>query len=189
MGWIKKLNGVSEAQVGDARDDDNSTKADSIKINYTCIMNPRVRKAAPIILVFALAALVFIIRQCKDERGTKESATRKTTTSANRDQGFDRRISYIEYSNHAKCRMGCRKISQSEVEEIMQAGKINYNKSDLKNARCPRYAVEGVTADNQKVRIVFAQCNEKTQVVTVIDLDTEWSCNCPGDDKKFDNKN
>ena len=152
-------------------------------------MNPQVRKAAPIILVFALAALVFIIRKCKDEPDTKGSTTRKSTTSTNRDQGFDRRISYIEYSNHAKCRMGCRKISQAEVEEIMEAGKINYNKSDLNNARCPRYAVEGVTTDNQKVRIVFAQCNEKTQVVTVIDLDTEWSCNCPGDDKKFDNKN
>ena len=152
-------------------------------------MNPDARKAAPIILVFALVALVFIIRQCKDGPDTKVSTTRKSTTSTNRDQGFDRRISYIEYSNHAKCRMGCRKISQTEVEEIMQAGKINYNKSDLKNARCPRYAVEGVTTDKQKVRIVFAQCNEKTQVVTVIDLDTEWSCNCPGDDKKFDNKN
>lgn len=152
-------------------------------------MNPQVRKAAPIILVFALVALVFIIRQCKDEGDAKHSTNRKPTTSANRDQGFDRRISYIEYSNHAKCRMGCRKISQAEVEEIMQDGKINYNKSDLKNARCPRYAVEGVTTDNQKVRIVFAQCNEKTQVVTVIDLDTEWSCSCPGDDKKFDNKN
>lgn len=152
-------------------------------------MNPQVRKAAPIILVFALAALVFIIRQCKDERGSIDSTKGKSTTSVNRDQGFDRRISYIEYSNHAKCRMGCRKISQAEVEEIMLDGKINYNKSDLKNSRCPRYAVEGVTTDNQKVRIVFAQCNEKTQVVTVIDLDTEWSCNCPGDDKKFDNKN
>jgi hypothetical protein len=152
-------------------------------------MNPQARKAAPIILVFALAALVFIIRQCKDERGSIDSTKGKSTTSVNRDQGFDRRISYIEYSNHAKCRMGCRKISQAEVEEIMLDGKINYNKSDLKNSRCPRYAVEGVTTDNQKVRIVFAQCNEKTQVVTVIDLDTEWSCNCPGDDKKFDNKN
>ncbi|HEU4858800.1 MAG TPA: DUF4258 domain-containing protein [Chitinophagaceae bacterium] len=152
-------------------------------------MNPQVRKAAPIILVFALAALVFIIRQCKDERDTKEGTTGNSTTSANRDHGFDRRTSYIEYSNHAKCRMACRKISQAEVEEIMQDGRINYNKSDLKNARCPRYAVEGVTTDKQKVRIVFAQCNEKTQVVTVIDLDTDWSCSCPGDDKKFENKN
>ena len=152
-------------------------------------MNPQGRKAAPIILVLALAALVFIIRQCRNESDTTGSTKRKSTTSANRGHGFDRRISYIEYSNHAKCRMGCRKISQAEVEEIMQDGKINYNKSDLKNARCPRYAVEGITTDNQKVRIVFAQCNEKTQVVTVIDLDTDWSCNCPGDDKKLGNKN
>jgi len=152
-------------------------------------MNPQVKKAAPIILVFALAALVFIIRQCKNERGTDVNAKSENTTTTDRNRGFDRRISYIEYSNHAKCRMGCRKISQAEVEQIMRGGKINYKKSDLQNARCPRYAVEGVTTDNQKVRIVFAQCNEKTQVVTAIDLDTEWSCNCPGDDKKFDNKN
>ena len=152
-------------------------------------MNPQVKKAAPIILVFALVALVFIIRQCKDEPDTNDNTTRKSTTTTNRDKGFDRRISYLEYSKHAKCRMECRRISQTEVEEIMQDGKINYNKSDLQNARCPRYAIEGVTADNQKVRIVFAQCNEKTEVVTVIDLDTEWSCDCPGDDKKFDNKN
>ena len=159
-------------------------------------MNQQLKKAAPIILVFALAALVFIIRKCKDDQAsgaettvTKSDSKKKNTGVIDRDKGFDRRISYIEYSNHAKCRMGCRKISQAEVEEIMQEGKINYNKSDLKNARCPRYAVEGVTTDDQKVRIVFAQCNEKTAVVTVIDLDTEWSCNCPGDDKKFDNKN
>jgi len=152
-------------------------------------MNSQVKKAAPIILVFALAALVFIIRQCKDERGTNNNTRRESTTTTNRDKGFDRRVSYLEYSKHAKCRMECRRISQSEVEEIMQDGKINYNKSDLQNARCPRYAVEGITGDNQKTRIVFAQCNDKTTVVTVIDLDTEWSCDCPGDDKKYDNKN
>src|SRR6187401_2274218 len=152
-------------------------------------MNPQVKKAAPIILVFALAALVFIIRQCKDERGTNDNTTRKSTTTTNRDKGFDRRASYLEYSKHAKCRMECRRISQAEVEEKMKEGKINYNKSDLQNARCPRYAVEGITVDNQKTWIVFAQCNDKTIVVTVIVLDTEWSCDCPGDHKKYDNKN
>jgi hypothetical protein len=90
--------------------------------------------------------------------------------------------------------MQCRKISQGEVEQIMQDGKINYNKSDIQSrklsgARCPRYAVEGVTTDDQKIRIVFAQCNDKTTVVTVIDLDKKWTCDCPGDDKKYDNKN
>ena len=156
-------------------------------------MNAQLKKAAPLILVAMLAVLLFVARRCKNEQttrsGTNVSSTKKNTDAVDRDKGFDRRISYLEYSNHAKCRMQCRKISQAEVEEIMQDGKINYNKSDLQNTRCPRYAVEGVTADNQEVRIVFAQCNEKTEVVTVIDLDTEWSCSCPGDDKKYNNKN
>ena len=159
-------------------------------------MNPQLRKAIPLILVALLASLLFIIRRCKDEQPKKTKATvtnnktqEKNGSAIDRDKGFDRRISYLEYSNHAKCRMECRKISQAEIEEIMQNGKVNYNKSDIQNSRCPRYAVEGVTADNQEVRIVFAQCNEKTTVVTVIDLDREWSCSCPGDDKKFDNKN
>lgn len=154
------------------------------------------RKAAPLILVIILAVLLFGIRLCKQERSvdpgtnvTDNNRRKKESTVVDRDRGFDRRINYIEYSNHAKCRMQCRKISQAEVVDMMQNGKINYNKSDLRNARCPRYAVEGITTDNQRVRIVFAQCNEKTEVVTVIDLDTDWTCYCPGDDKKYENKN
>ena len=156
-------------------------------------MNAQLKKAAPLILVAILAVLLFVIRQCKNETTkpvTKTSDKKEKPAGNNdREKGFDRRISYLDYSNHAKCRMQCRKITQAEVEEIMKDGKINYNKSDLQNTRCPRYAVEGMTADDQKTRIVFAQCNDKTTVVTVIDLDTEWSCDCPGDDKKYDNKN
>jgi len=84
--------------------------------------------------------------------------------------------------------MECRHISQTEVEDIMRNGSINYNKSDLQNARCPRYAAEGVTRDGQRVRIVYAQCNESTTVVTVIDLETDFECHCPGDDDKYKNK-
>ena len=158
-------------------------------------MNLQLKKATPIIIVAALALLLFVVRQCKHEATTStrptvtNNDTKKDQGTVDRNRGFDRRISYLEYSKHAKCRMECRRISQAEVEEIMQSGKINYNKSDLQNARCPRYAVEGITGDNQKTRIIFAQCNDKTTVVTVIDLDTEWSCDCPGDDKKYDNKN
>lgn len=161
-------------------------------------MNAQLKKAAPLILVAALAVLLFAARRCKNEQtpGAKTNVTRtkKNTDASDRDKGFDRRISYLEYSNHAKCRMQCRKISQAEVEEIMRDGKINYNKSDLQSrspsgSRCPQYALEGVTVDNQEVRIVFAQCNEKSVVVTVIDLDTDWNCSCPGDDKKFKNRN
>ncbi|MBS1653784.1 MAG: DUF4258 domain-containing protein [Bacteroidetes bacterium] len=152
------------------------------------------KKAAPFILLLVLAAVLLLVKRCKNTNAPSPKTTTTTTrkdpaATVDRDRGFDRRVSYLEYSNHAKCRMQCRHITQSEVEEIMQDGTINYNKSDLQNARCPRYAVEGVTHDNQRVRIVFAQCNDKTEVVTVIDLGEEWPCDCPGDDKKYENKN
>ncbi len=85
--------------------------------------------------------------------------------------------------------MDCRKITQDEVEDVMKDGKINYTKSDLQNARCPRYALEGVTKNDERLRIIFAQCNESTVVVTVIDLDRDFECHCPGDDDKSKNRN
>jgi hypothetical protein len=134
---------------------------------------------------------LFAIKKCnKDESKTRTTTKDKTksATEVNRNRGFDRRISYIEYTEHARCRMECRKISQAEVEEIMQEGKINYNKSDVKDTPCPTYALEGITKDEQRVRIIFAQCDYKTKVVTCIDLNTDWECHCPGDDDKYKNK-
>ena len=139
------------------------------------------KRALPLLLLIVLAVAVFLIKRC---RSNNPAARNKTVTDqrgsgdVNRDRGFDRRVSYLQYSNHAKCRMECRHITEQEVEETMQAGKINYSKSNIRNARCPRYAVEEVTKDNQRVRVVFAQCNNYTEVVTVIDLDTEWTCDC-----------
>jgi len=152
------------------------------------------KKWYPYILIALLAVAVYVLKT--RENSNKPQPKKKVTTDqskdpgtnkTDRDRGFDRRISYLKYSDHAKCRMQCRKISQAEVEEIMQDGDINYNKSDIKNSRCPRYAVEGVTIDRQRVRIVYAQCNESTTVVTVIDLETDFECHCPGDDDDYTN--
>lgn len=155
------------------------------------------KKYAPYLLIGLLLLVLVLVQWLKkDPANPAPSPKPRTTTTTkdpasrvDRDRGFDRRISFIEYSNHAKCRMACRKISQAEVEEIMRDGTINYKKSDLQNARCPRYALEGRTRDDQRVRIIFAQCNESTTVVTVIDLETDYKCDCPGDDKKYQNKN
>lgn len=149
----------------------------------------------PYILMLLMVIAIVVIKQCKNSTAPtpKPTVTNNdrpkdpASNPTNRDKGFDRRTALLEYSKHAKCRMQCRHISEAEVEEIMREGKINYAKSDLQNARCPRYAVEGLTNDNQRVRIVYAQCNEATTVVTVIDLETDFTCNCPGDDKKYKN--
>ena len=78
-----------------------------------------------------------------------------------------------------RCRMACRHIDESEVEQILQEGKINYTKSELDGADCKKkYAVEGLTRDKQKVRIIFAPCSDEVTVVTVIDIGKEWPCDC-----------
>ena len=92
--------------------------------------------------------------------------------------GLSRNISRIIYTKHAKCRMDCRLIDVSEVQEILQKGEINYQKSDLRANPDPKYALEGRTHDGQHVRIVFAGSSRGTVVVTVIDLENEKHCNC-----------
>ena len=144
----------------------------------------------PYLIILVLAVVLFFVKRYpkNEPADPKTIQDKKEKSSAiNRNRGFDRRVSFIEYTEHAKCRMGCRHITQAEVEEIMRDGKINYAKSAIKDKPCPTYALEGITKDNQRVRIVFAQCDFKTKVITSIDLDTEWECHCPGD--KHSSKN
>jgi hypothetical protein len=155
------------------------------------------KKWVPYLLILTLAVILFFVKRGQQSSPAKPKIKTTTTTERQRDpaaepdrnRGFDRRISYIEYTVHAKCRMQCRKISQAEVEEIMKGGVINYNKSDVNSRPCPTYALEGITSDDQKVRIVFAQCDLKTKVVTCIDLGTDWECDCSGDGTKSKRKN
>lgn len=153
------------------------------------------KKWLPLAIVAVLAIALFLVRRAQEggeaETSKKTTTTRKTKDPASepdRNRGFDRRVSYIEYTRHARCRMKCRKITQAEVEQIMRQGTINYKKSDINARPCPTYALEGTTSDNQRVRIVFAQCDYTTKVVTTIDLGTDWECDCPGDDTKYKNK-
>jgi hypothetical protein len=154
-------------------------------------------KKAPFIFLAILALITIAVIKFKEYRneGTDNTKTetvsnRKSgskTTEVNRNRGFDRRTSFIEYTIHAKCRMSCRHITQEEVEEMMEAGELNYRKSNVKANPCPIYAVEGITKDKQRVRIVFGQCDYKTKVITVIDLEKEWECDCRGDEAKYKN--
>ena len=100
-----------------------------------------------------------------------------TNTSIDRrEKAF--RHNEIKLTKHAQCRMDCRQIDESEVKDILAKGAINYNKSDLKDKPCPTYALEGITKDNQRVRVVVGDCNNEAFIITVIDLDHEFECTC-----------
>ena len=94
------------------------------------------------------------------------------------DGSFNRDLTPLIYTRHARCRMGCRHIDDSEIKEILQKGKINYSKSDLHSKPDPKYALEGITHDDQQVRIVFAPSKRGMVVITCIDMNEEWECNC-----------
>ncbi|WP_081168312.1 DUF4258 domain-containing protein [Niastella populi] len=91
---------------------------------------------------------------------------------------IDRHPGKLIYTRHARCRMDCRHIDEAEVEEILAEGRINYRKSEPAGRPDPKYALEGTTRDGQQVRIIFAPAKRGMVVITVIDLDTDWSCNC-----------
>ena len=74
--------------------------------------------------------------------------------------------------------MECREIDADEIKEILHEGNINYNKSNLNEMGGPTYALEGYSHDKQHLRIVFAQKPDALVVVTCIDLDKEWQCDC-----------
>ena len=135
-------------------------------------------KKAGFLFLLILALAVLFITKWKDVQ--QQSDTEYTV----RQRGFDRRISTLEYTKHALCRMDCRRISKSDVNDIMRNGEINYAKTELDDKPCPTYALQGYSNDGQHLRVIFAQCDNKTKVVTCYDLEKEFECHCPGDEKK-----
>lgn len=147
------------------------------------------KKYLPYICLLAAAFFLFFV--LKNQRGnilpkpstaqTEERITVPAVLPAdiNLDEveGFNRNTDKLIFSKHAKCRMDCRKIDESEIREILKNGTVNYKKIQ-NDKRGKTYPVEGYTHDKQHVRIVFAPKDDGLVVVTVIDLGTEWACDC-----------
>lgn len=121
------------------------------------------------IFLVSLLFLVFIIRRW-NEPFAKEAV--------------DRHPSKIIYTKHALCRMDCRHISKEVITEIIEKGIINFNKSDKYDKPCPTFALQGRTANGESIRVILAQCSSETKVITCYNLEKEFECHCPGDEKK-----
>ena len=91
--------------------------------------------------------------------------------------GLNRNPTVLEFTNHARCRMACRHIDESEVRDILKNGTLNVNKIE-QDYRGKKFPLEGMTKDGQNVRIVYAPEGDKMVVITVIDLGKDWDCDC-----------
>ncbi len=136
------------------------------------------KKYLPVLLLLAVAFFFFWIK--KHQRGQQPGVTTNVATDAYTALKGGNKT--LVYSRHAKCRMECRHIDESEVKEILQDGTVNFSKIENGN-KGATYPVEGTTHDGQHVRIVFAPHEREVVVVTAIDLDKNWPCgDCDGND-------
>lgn len=133
------------------------------------------KKFFPLIILLAAALLFFWVK--KNQSGYADKRQEKSKGSREAQESFDRNIKTIVYSKHARCRMACRFIDESEVKEILETGILNTDKIEV-GSKGKSYPLEGRTHDGQLVRIVYAPKQDKLVVVTVIDLENEYACNC-----------
>jgi hypothetical protein len=144
------------------------------------------KKYLPYILLVAAALLLWYIKT--NQRGKSNVQPKnihekiepvKTTAAeeSNTAEPIDRTPEKLIYTKHARCRMECRHIDEAEVKEVLEDGVINYNKVE-QSEKGKSYPLEGFTHDKQHVRIVFAPKRNDLVVVTVIDLERDWPCNC-----------
>lgn len=83
----------------------------------------------------------------------------------------------LELTHHARCRMGCRDVTEGEIRQLLVDGTWKPERTRDDGA-CPSHALEGRSADGQSLRIVYAACDDATRVVTVIDLGADPPCDC-----------
>lgn len=145
--------------------------------------SPSYPKWLPYLILVALLGIFIWLRFQKAAPRSKDTEKQvkpapQPKPAATTDYGFNRNPVQLRISRHARCRMKCRHIDESEIREMIAAGQINIAKSELDNPARPRYAMEGITHDGQRVRIVLAQEGNTTTVITVIDLGKEWKCAC-----------
>ena len=96
----------------------------------------------------------------------------------NNNDPINRNETHLIYTRHARCRMDCRHITETEIKEILQHGEIDYKKSEPNGHPDPKYALEGNTNEGQHLRIIFAPTDRGLIVITCIELGVEWQCDC-----------
>jgi hypothetical protein len=142
------------------------------------------KKAFPYILLAVLAVAALLIKRCRNASGSKKTAT----DNIDRNTSFDRRLSFLEYTEHATCRMECGHTSKQIIENGFQHWEIDTAASEFNVHPCPIYALTGYTADSLHLRIIFAQCDFKTKVITCMNIDAAFDCHCPGVGIKYEHR-
>lgn len=132
------------------------------------------RNAALPLILLVLVFLVFVIRRWNEPKQR---------------EALDRNPRQLTYTRHALCRMDCRQISKEEIQEVIERGSINFNKSNRADRPCPTYAVQARTESGEYIRVILAQCPSESKIITCYNLEDDFDCYCPGDHSRKNAEN
>ena len=110
-------------------------------------------------------------RSATDNSTKNAGATKKAPTNPQSEEAAERALRFhgkqIILTKHAHCRMECRHITASEIDEVLKGEHVNLRKSGQSHeeANCPTKAYEGVTHNGQTVRVVVAECADKAKLL------------------------
>ena len=88
--------------------------------------------------------------------------------------------SSFKFSDHAKCILECKHITEEEVREVLKNGDVNFSESDTRGVPCPSYAIEG-TSHNKKIRVLVTifERDSTAEITTAINLEAgKDTCRC-----------
>ena len=88
--------------------------------------------------------------------------------------------STFSFSEHAKCILLCKQISEEEVREVLKNGDVNFSESDTRGVPCPSYAIEG-TSHNKKLRVLLTvfERDSTAEITTAINMEAgKDTCRC-----------
>ena len=135
-----------------------------------------------IVAAIGIAAVVIALLQKQSPRKQSNYGDRQPGNGSG-DCAFQPQhaVGELDYSRHARCRMKCRDISQSLVEDVYQNGSLNCAKSDPSGQTdgTPRFALELEDGIRGRVRIIVGDNPDNDVIITAIRLDEKDNCACP----------
>lgn len=135
------------------------------------------RKTSVFGSVLGILLLLFLQNFVNDEEPPLSSQQRTAPSGQDQESSAEEEKP-IRFTKHGLCRFQCRKITHEDLDRVLSEGWINKQKSKPNSKPCPVYAYEGQSDLGERLRVVMAECEKERKVITVINRERTFNCEC-----------
>ena len=84
----------------------------------------------------------------------------------------------LQISLQGACQLSCLDLSEDIIRELLINGDVNFSESQVHDAKCPVYAIDGSDYPGGELRVFFEQCDSITVMASALYLDNPHNCGC-----------